>query len=158
MDVSPIGYFFSRDLQMAINQPIGFITSAFGASCAQAWVSKDVLGGDPRLKQIMDGFAMQVAAFKTATAAAANAPAPPANEPPTQARGGRGGRRGPANPFTNQHNPYVLWNAMIKPIQPYAIKGVLWYQGESITEGLDLYPVVMEHVITSWRKQWGQGN
>ena len=47
---------------------------------------------------------------------------------------------------------------MIKPIQPYAIKGVLWYQGESITEGLPLYPVVMEHVITGWREQWGQGD
>jgi hypothetical protein len=45
-----------------------------------------------------------------------------------------GGRGGPANPFTNQNNPYVLWDAMIKPIQPYAIKGALWYQGESITE------------------------
>jgi sialate O-acetylesterase len=155
---SAIGYFFSRDLQKAINQPVGFITSAFGASCAQAWVSKDVLEGDPRLQQILDGFAAQVAAFKTATASAANNPAPPASEPTTQTRGGRGGRRGPANPFTNQHNPYVLWNAMIQPIQPYAIRGVLWYQGESITEGLDLYPVVMEHVITSWRQQWGQGD
>jgi sialate O-acetylesterase len=46
---------------------------------------------------------------------------------------------------------------MIKPIQPYAIRGVLWYQGESITEGLQLYPAVMEHVIASWRQQWGQG-
>jgi sialate O-acetylesterase len=34
---SAIGYFFSRDLQRVINQPVGFITSAFGASCAQAW-------------------------------------------------------------------------------------------------------------------------
>ena len=31
---SAIGYLFSRDLQKAINQPIGFITSAYGASCA----------------------------------------------------------------------------------------------------------------------------
>jgi sialate O-acetylesterase len=155
---SAIGYFFSRDLQKVINQPVGFITSAFGASCAQAWVSKDVLEGDPRLAQIMDGFAAQVAAFKAATAAAVNDPAPPVNEPAPQGRGGRGGRRGPANPLTNQHNPYVLWNAMIKPIQPYAIRGVLWYQGESITEGLDLYPAVMEHVITSWRRQWRQGD
>ena len=46
---------------------------------------------------------------------------------------------------------------MIKPIEPYAIKGVLWYQGESITEGLQLYPVAMEHVITSWRQEWEQG-
>jgi sialate O-acetylesterase len=144
---SAIGYLFSRDLQKAINQPIGFITSAFGASCASAWVSKDVLDSDARLKSIMDGFAAQVAAYKTSAAAAPAAPAGAA----------RGGRAGGGNPFTNQHNPYVLWNAMIKPIQPYAIKGALWYQGESITEGLQLYPVVMEHVITSWRRQWGQG-
>jgi len=141
---SAIGYFFSRDLQKAINQPIGFITSAFGASCAQAWVSKDVLEADPRLKPIMDGFARQVSAFQSQ-----------ATGPATQSRRGRGGA---GNPLTNQHNPYVLWNAMIKPIQPYAIRGVLWYQGESITEGQDLYPVVVEHLITSWRNQWGQGD
>jgi sialate O-acetylesterase len=147
---SAIGYLFSRDLQKAVKQPIGFITSAFGASCASAWVSKDVLESDARLSSIMDRFATQVAAFKSAV----DNPAPPAAQAGA-APAGRGGGRG--SPFTNQHNPYVLWNAMIKPIQPYAIKGVLWYQGESITEGLQLYPVVMEHVIASWRQQWGQG-
>jgi sialate O-acetylesterase len=151
---SAIGYFFSRSLQKAISQPIGFITSAYGASCASAWVSKDVLDSDARLKSIMDGFAAQVAAFKSA----ADNPPPPAGAPAAPAGGARGGRTGGGSPFTNQHNPYVLWNAMIKPIQPYAIKGVLWYQGESITEGLQLYPVAMEHVITSWRQQWGQGD
>jgi sialate O-acetylesterase len=155
---SAIAYLFSRDLQKAINQPIGFITSAYGASCAQAWVSKDVLESDARLGSIMDGFAKQVAAFKAAAAAAAENPAPPASEPASPAGGGRGTRGGGrGDPFRNQHSPYVLWNAMIKPIQPYAIRGVLWYQGESITEGLQLYPVVMEHVIASWRQQWGQG-
>ena len=156
---SAIGYLFSRDLQKAIKQPIGFITSAFGASCAQAWVSKDVLESDPRLKPLMDGFATQVDAFKAAAAAPPPAEAPtPAGAPDAPAAGGRGRRGGGrGSPFSNQHSPYVLWNAMIKPIEPYAIKGVLWYQGESITEGLQLYPVVMEHVITSWRRQWGEG-
>jgi sialate O-acetylesterase len=143
---SAVGYFFSRDLQKAINRPIGFINSSYGASCAQAWVSQDVLESDPRLKNNMDRFAAQVAQFKAT---------PPATAPAQAGRGGRGGR-GAGSPFTNQHNPYVLYNAMIKPVQPYAIKGVLWYQGESITEGLNLYPVVMEDLITSWRKQWGE--
>jgi sialate O-acetylesterase len=146
---SAIAYFFSRDLQKAINQPVGFITSAFGASCASAWVSKDVLDADARFQPIMDRFAAQVTEFKSAAAAADTPP------PAGGGRGARGGGRG--NPLTNQHNPYVLWNAMIKPIEPYAIKGVLWYQGESITEGLQLYPVAMEHVITSWRQEWEQG-
>jgi sialate O-acetylesterase len=158
---SAIAYLFSRDLQTAIHRPVGFITSAFGASCAQAWVSKQVLESDPRLQPIMDGFAAQVAAFKSAAAAPAptadNPPPAPATPGPAGApRGRRGGGRG--SPFSNQHNPYVLWNGMIQPIQPYAIRGVLWYQGESITEGLQLYPVVMEHVITSWRQQWAQGD
>jgi len=157
---SAIGYLFSRNLQKAINQPIGFITSAAGGSCAQAWVRKEVLESDPRLKPNMDRFAQQVATYKTAVAAAANNPAPPAAAPAiTQARGTRGGRGGgPASPFGRVHNPYILWNGLIRPIQPYTIKGVLWYQGESITEGLELYPVVMEDLITSWRKQWGQGD
>ena len=73
---SAIGYFFSRDLQKAIKQPVGFITSAYGASCAQAWVSKEVLESDPRLKSIMDAFAKQVAAFKSPPANNA-APAKP---------------------------------------------------------------------------------
>jgi len=155
---SAIAYLFSRDLQKAIHLPVGFITSAFGASCASAWVSKEVLESDARMQPIMDRFAAQVATFKTAAEAAANSPAQPDAAPAAPAggaRGSRGGGRG--SPFSNQHNPYVLWNAMIKPIQPYAIRGALWYQGESITEGLQLYPVVMEHVIASWRQQWGQG-
>lgn len=147
---SAIAYFFSRDLQRAIHQPIGFITSAFGASCAQAWVSKDVLDADPRLRTIMDGFQAQVAAFKTAAAVQAE------DSTPLPAAGAtQGGGR--SDPLRNQHNPYVLWNGMIRPIQPYAIRGVLWYQGESITEGLELYTMVMEHLIESWRQQWGQG-
>lgn len=155
---SAIGYLFSRDLQKAINRPVGFITSAFGASCAQAWVSKDYLSADPALKPLVDRMDNLATQYQAAMAARANAPQPaPATAPATQqARGGRGGgARGPRSPFTDQHNAFVCWNAMIKPIQPYAIKGVLWYQGESITEGLELFPKVNEAVITSWRKQWG---
>ena len=153
---SAIGYFFSRDMQRAIKRPVGFIASAYGASCAQAWVNKAVLDSDPRCTPLMDSFAAQVAAFKSATSGKASSA--PQDDCAGQTRVGRGRRGGPASPFANQHNPYVLWNAMVRPIEPYAIRGVLWYQGESITEGLRLYPVVMGHVITSWRREWGQGD
>ncbi|MDP9175420.1 MAG: sialate O-acetylesterase, partial [Planctomycetota bacterium] len=64
-------------------------------------------------------------------------------------------------PYTDQHNPTVLWNGMLHPIQPYAIRGVIWYQGESViggTPGDKLYASVMEALVTSWRKEWDQPN
>ena len=65
------------------------------------------------------------------------------------------------DPAQDQHQPTVLFNAMINPILPYAIRGAIWYQGESIvggTNGLLLYGHVMETLVTEWRKLWGEGN
>jgi sialate O-acetylesterase len=74
----------------------------------------------------------------------------------------RPGRPGPLrDPAHDQHQPTVLFNAMIDPILPYALRGAIWYQGESITggpSGLMLYGHVMETLVTQWRKLWGEGN
>jgi sialate O-acetylesterase len=50
---------------------------------------------------------------------------------------------------------------MINPIVPYAIRGVIWYQGESIAggdAGRALYPRVQATLIKDWRARWGEGN
>ena len=51
------------------------------------------------------------------------------------ARGRRRGPAGPRDPVQDQHNATVLFNGMINPVIPYAIRGVIWYQGESIIGG-----------------------
>jgi sialate O-acetylesterase len=62
-----------------------------------------------------------------------------------------------ANPnYTNVHNPYICYNGQIAPLIPYAIRGVVWYQGESVTWGGDTYRDIQVGLITSWRKAWGQ--
>jgi len=55
----------------------------------------------------------------------------------------------------DQHNPTVLYNGMIAPFVPYAIRGILWYQGESITGRHELFPMWNETLIRDWRKLWG---
>lgn len=67
--------------------------------------------------------------------------------------------RAPRNndPVRDQHNATVLWNGMVKPLVPYAIKGALWYQGESNSPTATIYRHIMETLITDWRAQWGQG-
>ncbi|WP_426484297.1 sialate O-acetylesterase [Flavobacterium sp. 2] len=54
--------------------------------------------------------------------------------------------------------PVGLYNAMIAPLKNYAIKGVLWYQGEASTKKPQEYAALMETLITSWRTEWKQGD
>src|SRR5258707_675159 len=71
---------------------------------------------------------------------------------------GRQRSRGPRDPVQDQHNATVLYNGMIAPIIPHAIRGVIWYQGESIVggaSGIALYPHVQATLIRDWRKLWG---
>jgi sialate O-acetylesterase len=58
--------------------------------------------------------------------------------------------------FRNQHNPYICYNGQISPIVPYAIRGVIWAQGESVTWGGDTYRDLQVGLIDSWRAAWGQ--
>jgi sialate O-acetylesterase len=51
-----------------------------------------------------------------------------------------------------------LFNGMVNPVIPYAIKGVIWYQGESNAGRAEQYRKLFPAMITDWRKQWGQGD
>ena len=47
---------------------------------------------------------------------------------------------------------------MIAPLEPYAIKGAIWYQGEGNSSRGYQYRTLLPAMITSWRKAWGEGN
>lgn len=49
----------------------------------------------------------------------------------------------------------VLYNAMVKPLAPYAIKGSIWYQGESNASWAYRYRELMPAMIADWRATWG---
>lgn len=53
--------------------------------------------------------------------------------------------------------PIVLYNAMIAPIVGYAIRGAIWYQGESNYERAAGYSALFEKMVKEWRVVWGQG-
>ncbi len=56
------------------------------------------------------------------------------------------------------NTPTALFNAMIAPIMPYGIRGVIWYQGESNTDRPDQYRSLFPGLIADWRKWWRQGD
>jgi sialate O-acetylesterase len=159
---SAVGYFFSRYIHQNRNVPVGFIHSSWGGTPAQSWTTHPTLEANPLLKPILEDwektlssypaanerYQQQLAAYKTAAAEAkaAGKPAPTAPRPPT----------GPGHPNT----PAGLWNAMIAPITPYAIRGVLWYQGEANAGQQTAYPYryLFRAMIEDWRHEWAQGD
>jgi sialate O-acetylesterase len=54
--------------------------------------------------------------------------------------------------------PTLLYNAMINPLIAFAIKGAIWYQGESNAGRAYQYRTIFPAMITDWRKHWGQGD
>ena len=62
------------------------------------------------------------------------------------------------NEYDAKNLPTALYNAMIAPLEPYAIKGVLWYQGEYNAKQAFTYRELFQALIKDWRAKWGQGN
>ena len=58
----------------------------------------------------------------------------------------------------NPNSYGMLFDNMIRPLIPLAIRGVIWYQGESNEKASQLYRRQMEDLIADWRFRWGQGD
>ncbi len=161
--LSAAAYFFARDLQAKLKVPIGLITTAFGASTAEAWISREGLQSNPTTKFFLDSFQTKLNKFHTDTAAISkyNIAREKWKADADKAKAeGKTPPRGPRNPnpVLDQHNPTVLWNGMVAALVPYAIKGALWYQGESNGPTANIYKDIMQTLIEDWRRQWKQGN
>ncbi len=154
---SAIGYVFARDLQLQLKVPVGIVCAASGASCAEAWISREKITADPSIKPYLDAFDADYNYFKADPAtrpAVAPVRATPINKP-------RSATPATGDPSRDQHMPTVLFNGMINPLIPYAMRGAIWYQGESIdggTPGLMLYGHIMQTLIQDWRERWGEGD
>ena len=56
------------------------------------------------------------------------------------------------------YKPTGLYNGMLCPLFSYAIKGIIWYQGESDTGNPERYAEKLTALINSWREAWGLGD
>ena len=61
----------------------------------------------------------------------------------------------PVNTANDPNIPTFLFNAMLHPLIPYAIKGAIWYQGEANAAQAYLYRELLPLMITDWRNRWG---
>lgn len=162
-EFSAVGYFFARGLYKSLNVPIGIIANAAGGSPIEAWISHDAYMGDPSFKVVgdyYDGLANHVentaegkrefaemSAQYEARQTALRAAGKPALWPPRY--------RGP---LETGNFGSTLFNALINPLVPYAIRGVIWYQGEAQWQRMYEYRGIFPLLIKDWRGRWGQGD
>lgn len=57
-----------------------------------------------------------------------------------------------------QNQPAALFNGMVAPLRSYALKGFIWYQGESNASRATQYERLLPALISDWRKQWQLGD
>ncbi len=105
-------------------------------------------------KEVGTPFAAALQAWNDAVAKAkaANQPLPPRPVPSTPPP------IAPPPPDGGAHGPSDLYNAMIAPLIPYAIKGAIWYQGEANAGQPVEYRTLFADMITDWRNRWGEGD
>jgi len=163
VNYSAVGYFFARQLHRDLGVPVGIIHTSWGGTPVESWISRPVLEAEPTFryltanwdaamqnyaKAVLDN-AKQMSAWQAAAeqALAAGQPLP---MPPT-----------PTVPDDPRNNPWLasgLYNAMIQPVVGYAIRGVIWYQGESNAGRAYEYRTLFPAMIENWRQAWGQGD
>ncbi|HAM72981.1 MAG TPA: sialate O-acetylesterase [Verrucomicrobiales bacterium] len=146
---SAVGWYFGRDLQKALGVPVGIIHTSWGGSPAEVWMSDAVLSGNARYKkEILDPYPAAEAQYKGAIAQLEKEKAE------AKASGKEFKKNAPWAPW----RPTELYNGMIAPLIPYAIKGAIWYQGESNAGRAEQYRSLFTDMIRNWRRDWGEGD
>jgi len=158
------GYFMARELHRELGVPIGLLNSSWGGTRIEPWTPVEGFAKVPALAAIhaqvvntlpssqpyqttlkahLDAVAKWQEAAAKALADQTAAPVTPVF-PPALA------------PLTAHTAPTTLFNAMIRPLVGYGMRGAIWYQGES-NHAEPLYPEKKLALVTGWREQWGIG-
>jgi len=127
-----VGYYFARELQKELDVPVGLLGSNWGGTRIEPWIPPAGFKQVPALKDIAD----KLDTF------------PQVSYRPSAANPLRTER------VINFQTSLALYNGMIHPLVPFAIRGALWYQGESNNgEGM-LYYEKMKALVGGWRSVW----
>ncbi len=169
---SALLFSFGYALQKEVDVPIGLMVGAVGGTPSGFWLSEEMYRSDAACAEAVKKFAAtynydealakynvakakydaDFAAWKTLAEAAKKEGKPQPPAPRGLQQPGRAGE-------TNGGKVGQLFEAFVRPYVGYAIKGVLWDQGESRTNivGVDQI-TLMGALIRGWRKDWGQGD
>lgn len=160
-DCSAVAFYFAQAVQPQLGVPVGLLVSSVGGTRIQTWMSPESAAGsgisDPLRERWRDvppeeferilaeyrAYQHQIYRVHPELVRAAKSRGEPV--PPE-----------PKRPAMRGHDcPGALHHGMIAPLQPFAIRGVLWYQGEANVGAPADYPALQSALIADWRRIWG---
>jgi sialate O-acetylesterase len=158
-----VGYYFARRLHRRLGVPIGLIDTSWGGTMAQHWVTKASLRPIAEMAPYLEKHAARVEAWVAGGGAAGarlrferDLKEWEVKRDAAKSKGEREPRRPNGNAYDNpadQGQPGGMWNGVGAPIARFAIRGVLFYQGEnnSFNVGWKPFPFTFPRIISDWR-------
>ena len=172
METSAVAYFFAKKLQQELGIPVGIIQRAYAGTPIEGWLPWDQQKNDPRSKvqkELLENTAARLAENRGETVEKAlatfNAELDAYNikidagetmknkfrqlSPPIITRPATLGHQFPGN----------IFNAMVAPVIPFGIRGIIWYQGERNSKNVPQamhYQHQLETLVKFYRQEWHQ--
>ena len=125
---SALGFYYGLELYNSLHIPIGLYGAYWGGTTIDAWTPREGTETRPDLKDVLDW--------------------------PTSLKwdGKHPKSIWPHNRAKDQ--PAVIWNALVAPLCPYAIRGFIWYQGEANSKMSERYTSQMHALYNGWAKKF----
>jgi len=160
---SAAAYYFGREINKKLNIPVGLIHTSWGGTRIEPWTPAAGFEMVPTLQKIYQEIQWYDGEYKKAVEQAI---VQFGGWIPAARKALEKGTPIPVPPVRPEHNmnsyekPTGLYNAMIAPFVPFAIRGAIWYQGESnsLTRDGITYFDKMKALIGGWRKVWNEGD
>lgn len=141
---SAVAYYFGREIHRKTGSPVGLLNVSSGGTPIELWTSREAQKAAPELAPLFAG---------DLTEAAPGEDSKQAESDRKQAVEVEGKQAVAAQ----KKAPGYLFEDRIIPLVPFAIQGVIWYQGEanSYTKHANLYGSQLKTMINDWRSRWG---
>lgn len=159
-------YFFGRELRRELNVPVAILSCNLGATKVEPWIPMSAYENNETLKEYYKNeiitYEKELASWDEVKEKEAYRKLIAdweirAEEAKLQGENEPRKPRKPEHPNRNKQIPATLYNAMIHPMVPYAVKGAIWYQGESNSGNLpEQYGMRLTSMIEGWRTAWDQ--
>ena len=168
-ETSAVAYYFGKKLHETLGVPVGIIQRAFAGTPIEGWMPWSIQKDDPRAqahKEAIDlGSKRMVARGMSKEDALATYEKELAEYNAKIDRGET--MKNPFKPLAppiitkppelGHQYPAHIFNAMIVPIRPYAIRGMIWYQGERNAKNVpqaEHYTTQLKQMISHYRSTW----
>ncbi len=156
---SAVALAFGRELRASLGVPVGLVRATWGGTPAEAWTPRQGLETSEVLRPILERWTKNLAEYPEAMKKFEEQTAHWKEASSKAKAEGKAEPRAPSAPPgpEHPHRASGLWNGMVAPLVPFAIRGAIWYQGESNASRAEQYATLFPEMIRRWREAWGQG-